>query len=63
MAGTISGESGVITMVEIGPHAAGDSSALIFAKLTAEDRMTCEYEGLSDDNAMGQVFVTDLTHE
>jgi len=58
--GTISGETGMITMAEIGPHAKSGSSGLIIARLVGEGKMTWEYVGLADDDTMGQVFITEL---
>ncbi len=58
--GTVSGESGVVTMREVGPHPKGGSSALITARLPSPDQMTWEYVGLADDDSMGQVFTTAL---
>lgn len=58
--GVVSGESGEITMIEVGPHPETGSSALIQARLDSAGRMTWEYVGLADDDAMGKAFNTRL---
>ncbi len=61
--GTISGETGMITMAEIGPHLKGGSSGLIIARLGGKGQMTWEHVGLTDDDTMGQAFITELRKE
>ncbi len=60
MVGTIDGQTGVITMTEIGPHPKSGFRALISARLVAANQMAWEYVGLADDDAMGKVFITGL---
>jgi len=61
--GAIGAKTGVITMTEIGPHPKRGSSALIRARLVGKGQMTWEYVGLTDDDTMGQAFITELRKE
>jgi hypothetical protein len=63
MAGIIDGEAGIVTIMELNPHPADGSTAIITERIMGADQLFSSYTGYASDDSYAGVFSLVLTRE